>query len=157
MKNSTYKWIIGCLIGIIVILITFLIVKENNIIRVSFSECLSVAGTLCSIILSVIAMLYTYLSGRDTLKVSNEIQSTIKEVNKQVEQVSGETRQNTEVLIKVKEGVQCVKNAMNSSSEALKVIQQENFSEREKQAAIDNIEKTRNSMLMFLEKMKEDD
>lgn len=157
MKNSTYKWIIGCLVGVIIILITFLIVKENDIIKVSFSECLSVAGTLSSIILSVTAMLYTYISGRDTMAISNEIKSTVKEVNKQVQQVSEETKQNTDVLVKLKEGVQYIENAMNTSSAALKTIQQESFSEHEKQIAIDNIEKTRNSMLMFLNKMKEDD
>ena len=32
LKSSTNKWIIGCLIGGIVILIAFLVVKENNII-----------------------------------------------------------------------------------------------------------------------------
>lgn len=157
MKSSTYKWIIGCLIGVIVILVTFLIVKENDIIRVSFSECLSVAGTLSSIILSVVAMFYTYFSGRDTIKISNEIQNTVKEVNKQVEQVSGETKQNTEMLMKVKEGIQCVESAVSTSSEALETIQQKDFSEQEKQVAIHNIERTRNSMQMFLEKMKEND
>lgn len=157
MKNSTYKWIIGCLIGVIIILVTFLVVKENNIIFVSFSDCLSVAGTLSSIILSVIAMFYTFISGRDTMVISNQIQSTIKEVNKQVQQVSNETKENTEVLLKVKEGVQYVENAMNTSSEALRTIRQENFSEREKQATIDNIEKTQNSMLMFLKKMQDND
>lgn len=91
------------------------------------------------------------------MAISNEIKSTVKEVNKQVQQVSEETKQNTDVLVKLKEGVQYIENAMNTSSAALKTIQQESFSEHEKQIAIDNIEKTRNSMLMFLNKMKEDD
>ena len=65
MKSSTYKWIIGCLLAVIVILIAYLVVAENDIISVSFSECLSVAATLSSLILSVIAMLYTYYSGRE--------------------------------------------------------------------------------------------
>lgn len=102
-------------------------------------------------------MFYTFISGRDTMVISNQIQSTIKEVNKQVQQVSNETKENTEVLLKVKEGVQYVENAMNTSSEALRTIRQENFSEREKQATIDNIEKTQNSMLMFLKKMQDND
>lgn len=59
------------------------------------------------------------------------------------------------MLLKVKEGVQYVESAVNTSSEALKTIRQDNFSEQEKQLAIDNIEKTQNSMLMFLDKMKE--
>lgn len=102
-------------------------------------------------------MFYTYFSGRDTIKISNEIQNTVKEVNKQVEQVSGETKQNTEMLMKVKEGIQCVESAVSTSSEALETIQQKDFSEQEKQVAIHNIERTRNSMQMFLEKMKEND
>lgn len=100
-------------------------------------------------------MLYTYISGRDTMIISEKIQNTIKEINKQVQQVSNETKKNTEVLIKVKEGIQYVESAMNTSSEALKDIRRENISEREKQVVIDNIERTRNSMMMFLNKMKE--
>ena len=157
MKSSTYKWIIGCLIGVIVILIAFLVVKENNIICVSFSECLSVAATLSSLILSVIAMLYTYYSGRETQTISNQIQNTIKEIDKQIQQVSGDTKKNSEMLTRIREGIQDVEDAISTSSAALTTIQQAALSEKEKQSAIENIEKTKNSMVMFLNKMRDND
>lgn len=157
MKSSTYKWIIGCLIGVIVILVAFLVVKENNIICVSFSECLSVAATLSSLILSVIAMLYTYYSGRDTQTISNQIQNTIKEIDKQIQQVSGDTKKNSEMLARIREGIHDVEDAISTSSAALSTIQQGTISEQEKQSAIENIEKTKSSMVMFLNKMRDND
>lgn len=54
MKNSTYKWIIGCLLALIVILTTYLILKENNVICISFSDALSLSSTISSLILSVV-------------------------------------------------------------------------------------------------------
>ena len=84
-------------------------------ISVSFSECLSLASTISSLILSVIAMLYTYYSGRDTGNL----------------------------------------NVVSSSSEAFQTMQEENASEQERQNAIETIEKSKNSMMMFLNKMQE--
>ena len=153
-SSATYKWIIGCLIGVIIILIAFLVVKEANIITVSFSECLSVTATLSSLILSVIAMFYTYYSGRDTIAISNQIQNTIKEIDRQVQQVSGETKKNSEILTRITEGIQDVESAISMSSRALETIQQKTLSEQEKQSAIENIEKTKNTMIMFLNKMR---
>ena len=155
MKNSTYKWIIGCLLGVIDVLITYLVLRENNMISVSFSECLSVASTISSLILSVIAMLYTYYSGRDTGNISAQIQNTIKEVDRQVQNVSEDTRKNSETLAKIIEGTQTILNAVNSSSEAFQTIQEEHISEQERQNAMETIEKSKNSMLMFLKKMQE--
>ena len=155
MKNSTYKWIIGCLLGVIIVLITYLVLRENNMISVSFSECLSVASTISSLILSVIAMLYTYYSGRDTGNISAQIQNTIKAVDRQVQKVSEDTRKNSETLAKIIEGTQTILNAVNSSSEAFQTIQEEHVSEQERQNAMETIEKSKNSMLMFLKKMQE--
>ena len=155
MKNSTYKRIIGCLLGVIVVLITYLVLREKNMISVSFSECLSVASTISSLILSVIAMLYTYYSGRDTGNISAQIQNTIKEVDRQVQKVSEDTRKNSETLAKIIEGTQTILNAVNSSSEAFQTIQEEHVSEQERQNAMETIEKSKNSMLMFLKKMQE--
>ena len=84
-------------------------------ISVSFSECLSLASTISSLILSVIAMLYTYYSGRDTGNL----------------------------------------NVVSSSSEAFQTMQEENASDQERQNAIETIEKSKNSMMMFLNKMQE--
>lgn len=155
MKNSTYKWIIGCLLGIIVVLITYLVLRESNMISVSFSECLSVASTLSSLILSVIAMLYTYYSGRDTANISVQIQSTIKEVDRQVQKVSEDTRKNSETLAKIIEGTQTILNVVHSSSEAFQTIQEDNISEQDRKNAMEAIEKSKNSMMMFLRKMQE--
>ncbi len=155
MKNSTYKWMIGCLLGVIVVLITYLVLRENKMISVSFSECLSLASTISSLILSVIAMLYTYYSGRDTGNISAQIQSTIKEVDRQVQRVSEDTRKNSETLAKIVEGTQTILNVVNSSSEAFQTMQEENASEQERQNAIETIEKSKNSMMMFLKKMQE--
>lgn len=157
MKNSTYKWIIGCLLGIIVILITYLILRENSIISVTFAEALSMAATLSSLILSVIAMFYTYYSGRDAQNIYVQTQSTIKEINGQVQKVSEDTKKNSETLARITEGVQNIISAINSSSEALSTIQKENVSENDRREAVEAIKKSKNSMMMFLKKMQEDE
>lgn len=155
MKSNTYKWIIGCLLGIIVIMIAYLVLKENEIICVSFSETLSLTATISSLILSVIAMLYTYYAGRDTGNVSVQIQSTIKEVDRQVQKVSEDTRRNSEALAKMTDGVLLISQAINLSSEAVDTFKKKDASEEEKKSAIETIEKSKNSMMMFLEKMQE--
>lgn len=157
MKSHTYKWIVGCLLGIIVILITYLVLSENDIICVSFTDALSMASTLSSLILSVIAMLYTYYSGRDAQKIYEQIQSTIKEIDRQVEIVSQDTRKNSERLVRITEGVQNIISAISSSSEAIDTIQKENVSEKDRKEAVEEIEKTKNSMIMFLKKMNEEE
>jgi len=153
LKSSTYKWIIGCLLGFIINLIVYLVLKENKIICISFSEAISLAATICSLILSVIAMLYTYYSGRDTEKISIQIKSTIKEVDRQVQQVSEDTRRNSETLSRMTEAMQVIIKAIDSSSEAFDTIKKEEVSEEDKRSAIEIIEKSKNSMMMFLEKM----
>ncbi len=157
MKSSTYKWIIGCLIAAIVILVAYLIVKENGIICVSFSECLSVAATLSSLILSVIAMLYTYYSGRDTTNTFSKIQETIAKLDNQVERISSETQKNAETLAKMIDGIQYLRNAMATSANALNTLEQEELTEADKHSAIENIQNTNNSMLMFLNRMNRTD
>lgn len=153
MKSSTYKWIIGCLIGVIVILVAYLVVNENGLISVSFSECLSVAATITSLILSVIAMLYTYYSGRDTERIYEQIGVTITKVNNQVEIISNETQKNSKTLTQMINGIQDLQNAMATSTNALKTLEQENLTESDKHSVIQNIKSTNNSMLMFLDRM----
>lgn len=155
MKSSTYKWITGCLLAVIAILITYLILKENKVICFSFSDALSLAATISSLILSVIAMLYTYYSGRDTGNVSAQIQNTIKEVDRQVQKVSDDTRRNSESLAKMTEGMQLISQAINLSSEAVDTFKKKDVSEEDKQSAIETIEKSKNSMVMFLKKMQD--
>lgn len=155
MKSSTYKWIIGCLLSVIVILITYLILDENKIICISFSEALSLAATISSLILSVIAMLYTYYSGRNTEDISAQIQNTIKEIDRQVQQVSEDTRRNSETLSKMTEGMQIIVRAIDSSSEAFDIIKKDEVSKEDKQCAIETLEKSKSSMMMFLKKMQE--
>lgn len=157
MKSNTYKWIIGCLLGVIIILITYLILSEVGIICISFADALSMASTLSSLILSVIAMLYTYYSGRDTQNIYVQIQSTIKEINGQVEKISDDTKKNSETLTRITDGVQNIIGAITSSSEALDIIQKENASESDRKEAIEVIEKSKNSMKMFLKKMRDDE
>lgn len=157
MKSSTYKWIIGCLIALIILLVAYLIVTDNGMISVSFSECLSVAATLSSLILSVIAMLYTYYSGRDTTNTFIKIQETIAKVDNQVEKISDETKKNEEKLTKMMDGIQFVQNAMATNGDALRKLDQEKLTEVDKHSAIENIQNSNNSMLMFLNRMNRTD
>lgn len=151
MKGSTYKWIIGCLLGVIVVLTSFLVTKEIGIIRISFSECLSVAATLSSLILSVIAMLYTYYSGRDSSNIYSQIENSVNELDAEVLRMSEEAKANSEVLKQI-----CVAmtEMEKTTSEVLDTLQQGQITEQEKKAAIESIQNTKSSMLMFLERMK---
>lgn len=146
LKNNTYKWIIGCLTFIIIILLSYLIAEESGIIYISFSEGLSIASTLSSIILSIIAMAYTYFSGRDTLHTYSQIQIMVEDVSK-------ETKKNSELLSKVKDGIQDVSNAMDKSNKVLSIIENGGITEHNKQVVIDEMKGSQNSMLMFLNRM----
>ena len=100
-------------------------------------------------------MLYTYYSGRDTGNISAQIRSTIKEVDRQVQQVSEDTRRNSETLGGITEGMKIIIKAIDSSAEAFDTIKKENTSEEDKQCALETIEKSKSSMMMFLKKMQE--
>lgn len=136
------------------ILVAFLVTKELGLITVSFSECLSVAATLSSLILSVIAMFYTYSSGQDTLNISNQIKNSVKEIDAKVLKISEEATANSEALANMKDTVLNVEIAILSVSQALDTLQQEQITEQDKEAVIENIKNTKSSMLMFLDKMK---
>lgn len=154
MKNSTLKWIIGCLVGIIVILITYLIAKEKNVIAISFADGFSIAATVSSLILSVVAIFYTFLSANDSKEVNNKIQNTIDMIDKKVLLLSEEAKKNTQVLEMISETIVTVENAVKISANTIDVIKQENITEEEKKTVISNMENTKNSMMMFLERMK---
>ena len=102
LSHNTYKWIIGCLSAVIIILLVYLILRENDIIKVSFS----LASTISSLLLSVIAIFYTYYSGKDTEKIQGEIQATVKTVNTQVEKMNELTQDNANILQKVETELQ---------------------------------------------------
>lgn len=53
--------------------------------------------------------------------------------------------------------MQNIISAVASSSEALDTIQKENVSENDRREAVEVIEKSKNSMMMFLKKMQEDE
>ncbi len=154
MKSNTYKWIIGCLLGIIGILVAFLITKENKIIDVSFSECLSLAATISSLILSVIAMLYTYYSGRDTMNVYSQIKTSISGIDTQVLRISEKAKSNSEALEQISRAMSESVVAIQTTSKVLETVQQGKITEQEKKAVIESMESTKNSMLMFLNRMK---
>jgi uncharacterized membrane-anchored protein YhcB (DUF1043 family) len=101
----------------------------------------------------VIAMLYTYYSGRDTTNTFNKIQETITKVDDQVERISNETKKNAEVLIKMMDGIQDVHNAIATSANALHTLDKEELTEADKNSVIENIQNTNSSMLMFLNRM----
>lgn len=154
MKSSTYKWIIGCLSGVIVILVAVLVTKEIGIIRISFSECLSLSATLSSLILSIVAMLYTYYSGRDSANIYGQIKSSVKEIDTKVLQISEEAKANSEALRKINDAMSDIEKAVLATSQVLDTLQQDQLTEQEKKAAIESIQNTKNSMLMFLNRMK---
>lgn len=51
------------------------------------------------------------------------------------------------------DGIQHIQNAIATSSNALKTLEQEKLTEEDKHSAIENIQNTNNSMLMFLDRM----
>ena len=155
LKNSTtYKWIVGILTFIIVLQIAFLFVKEKDIIRVSFFDCLSVAATLSSIILSVVAMLYSFWSGRDTEKTYSQIEKSIAAIDAKVIEMSDSATQSTNALKEMQRLILDVTHGVDSISAALDTLQNAQTTEQDKKEAIENLRNRQNAMLMFLEKMK---
>lgn len=162
LSRNTYRWIIGCLSAVIIILLVYLILRENDIIKVPFSESFSLASTISSLLLSVIAIFYTYYSGKDTEKIQGEIQATVKTVNTQVEKMNELTQDNAGILQKVEEELQNGLGVIDLVYKAVETIRNNNSTEEEKKRAFEtidytqrNMDSTRNSMMMFL-KMMED-
>lgn len=162
LSRNTYRWIIGCLSAVIIILLVYLILRENDIIKVPFSESFSLASTISSLILSVIAIFYTYYSGKDTEKIQGEIQATVKTVNTQVEKMNELTQDNAGILQKVEEELQNGLGVIDLVYKAVETIRNNDSTEEEKKRAFEtidytqrNMDSTRNSMMMFL-KMMED-
>ncbi len=154
MKSSTYRWVIGCLSGVIAILIAFLVLKETGTILVSFPDCLSLTATVSSLILSVVAMFYTFYSGRDTQKISEQIKTSISEIDNKVLRISEEAGANSEVLGEVKQGMAEAVSAIQTISKAIEKFQPDQVTQQEKDEILKDMESTKNSMLMFLDKMK---
>lgn len=162
LSRNTYRWIIGCLSAVIIILLVYLILRENDIIKVPFSESFSLASTIPSLLLSVIAIFYTYYSGKDTEKIQGEIQATVKTVNTQVEKMNELTQDNAGILQKVEEELQNGLGVIDLVYKAVETIRNNDSTEEEKKRAFEtidytqrNMDSTRNSMMMFL-KMMED-
>lgn len=162
LSRNTYRWIIGCLSAVIIILLVYLILRENDIIKVPFSESFSLASTISSLLLSVIAIFYTYYSGKDTEKIQGEIQATVKTVNTQVEKMNELTQDNAGILQKVEEELQNGLGVIDLVYKAVETIRNNDSTEEEKKRAFEtidytqrNMDSTRNSMMMFL-KMMED-
>ncbi len=160
LKNecTAYKWIIGILTGVVIALISYGVAKESGIIEVSFSECLSIAATLSSLVLSIIAMLYTHASGSDTKVLSSKIQNTVEEINKQVQVVFNDTQKNSEALETMLAAIHDIEVAKTSLSEASDFFQRDDISDQEKQRSVlAGIEKSQNSMMGFLSKIQKRD
>lgn len=162
LSHNTYRWIIGCLSAAVIILLVYLILRENDIIKVPFSESFSLASTISSLLLSVIAIFYTYYSGKDTEKIQGEIQATVKTVNTQVEKMNELTQDNAGILQKVEEELQNGLGVIDLVYKAVETIRNNDSTEEEKKRAFEtidytqrNMDSTRNSMMMFL-KMMED-
>jgi len=162
LSRNTYRWIIGCLSAVIIILLVYLILRENDIIKVPFSESFSLASTISSLLLSVIAIFYTYYSGKDTEKIQGEIQTTVRAVNTQVEKANEMTQNNANLLQKVEKELRDVLRTIDSVYTAAETIKSKDSTEEEKKRAFEtidytqrNMDSTRNSMMMFL-KMMED-
>lgn len=65
-------------------------------------------------------------------------------------------KKNSEALIKMTEGIQLISQAIHVSSEAVDTFKKEDVSEEDKRSAIKTMEQSKNSMMMFLKKMQDD-
>lgn len=162
ISRNTYRWIIGCLSAAVIILLTDLLLRENDIILIPFSDSFSLALTFSSLLLSIIAMFYTYYSGRDTEKIQGEIQTTARAVNTQVEKVNEMTQNNANILQKVEKELRDVLGTIDSVYTAAETIKSKDSTEEEKERALKTIDSTqrdmnsaRNSMMMFLKLMED--
>ena len=162
ISRNTYRWIIGCLSAAVIILLTDLLLRENDIILIPFSDSFSLALTFSSLLLSIIAMFYTYYSGRDTEKIQGEIQTTVRAVNTQVEKVNEMTQNNANILQKVEKELRDVLGTIDSVYTAAETIKSKDSTEEEKERALKTIDSTqrdmnsaRNSMMMFLKLMED--
>ncbi len=162
LSHNTYRWIIGCLSAAVIILLTDLLLRENDIILIPFSDSFSLALTFSSLLLSIIAMFYTYYSGRDTEKIQGEIQTTVRAVNTQVEKVNEMTQNNANILQKVEKELRDVLGTIDSVYTAAETIKSKDSTEEEKERALKTIDSTqrdmnsaRNSMMMFLKLMED--
>lgn len=154
MKDNNLKWVIGCLIGVIVILMTMLIAKELNTVTITFADGFSIASTLSSIILSVLAIYYTFASAREGRETNNQMQNALTQINLKATELAELTKYNTEMLKTIQSARTDVEAAIELSSKTLDIVnKQDAITEAEKEDVIQNIEKAKSSMSMFLNRM----
>ena len=149
--SNNVKWIIGALITFNILLITYLILKELNIIEFNFADCFSVASNVVSIVLSIVAILYTFYVNRDTSQNNHSIQTIINTIDKQVSEINNITKYNAEILNNLSE---TRKQAKKINDNILKLKNHE-FNENDRDQVINTIDDASKSMLSFLDLMNE--
>lgn len=152
-KITTYRWIIGILVGAIVVLLSFLIAKEFNLIEINFIDTLSVATTLCSILLSIFAIYYTFITSRDSKQLSNSMQNTLIDINQKIQSLENNMAQNNKVLNNIAKEKQNIKSSLDSVNKYLEEINNGTTNGATQQSAIkemNNAKSTLERLLDFL-------
>ena len=157
MKSSTYKWIIGILSFVIVLLFVFFVLSEEDIVLFSFTDAVSLTATVSSILLSVIAMFYTYWAGRDAQSTYSKTQEAIGQIEKQVEKVAFDQKKNFECLSEIVAATNSATKAISTVQNSLNSLSKKENANEEEQEAMEKIQKARNQLEYYLNMMQKNE
>lgn len=95
MKQSNNKnWIIAILIVICCLLVSVIFVKIEDAVVLNF---LSGFSTLLSIVLSVLAIFYTFITGMESQRVNSNIDKEISNIKGLIDRLDSDIKHNKEI------------------------------------------------------------
>mgnify|MGYP003419600431 CR=1 FL=1 len=95
MKQSNNKnWIIAILIVICCLLVSVIFVKIEDAVLLNF---LSGFSTLLSIVLSVLAIFYTFITGMESQRVNSNIDKEISNIKGLIDRLDSDIKHNKEI------------------------------------------------------------
>lgn len=140
---------------IIIFLIAFLIAEELDKISISFSDWISIASTIISIILSVVAIFYTIISGSESKALNDSTQRMIGDLEHKIEDLTRDIEKDSSMLVEIALSMRSVEEAAKQAHEARETIEKsDGINEIEKKKAIEKIKKAESTMGMFISLMQ---
>ncbi len=83
IENKDFVWLIVCLIILLCVFIGLIVYKDSKA-----SEVLSGSSTAISIVLSIVAILYTMIEGSNTSRVNEETIAKLNSLDEQLDKIS---------------------------------------------------------------------
>lgn len=111
-NNSHFYWIIGILIVIICGLVAAILCGFDDNTVLNF---ISAFSTLLSIVLSIIAIFYTFLSGVESQRVNQKTECEVQHINDKIELLSDKMKNNYLLISNLDKNISSVIDVLKMS------------------------------------------